>query len=153
VHVRDPGPSSDQPPREPLTEVTFRVPTPLIVIRFGVAAGVAVAALATGDRLSTIVGVLSGVAVGLLGLRDVLARDRLHADATGVDVVAGFARRRHLDWAEVEGLRVDDRLRLGMRSKLLEVDADAELHLFSRYDLGVEPSDALEDLLQVRGDR
>src|SRR6185312_9365987 len=43
------------------------------------------------------------VAVGLAvwGLRDLLAPVRLAADASGVTVIAGFARRRHLPWSAV----------------------------------------------------
>jgi hypothetical protein len=92
------------------------------------------------------------VAVGLTayGLRDVLAPVRLAADATGLDVTRGYAGRRHLDWSDVERVRVDERLRLGVRSQLLEIDADVELYLFSRFDLGTDPEDAAEAVLALR---
>jgi hypothetical protein len=152
VQVRDPG-LPEESPAEPPSEVTFRVPTGVMVIKFAGAAVVAVAALLTGDALAVLVGLATAVALGLLGLRDVLARDRLRADADGLDLVSGYAAKRHLEWGAVERLRVDDRLRLGVRSKLLEVDADEQLYLFSRFDLGIEPTDALAVLLQVRGNR
>jgi hypothetical protein len=73
------------------------------------------------------------VAVGLAGwaARDLVAPVRLAADAAGVALLTGFARRRWLAWAEVERVRVDTR----RRSRLLEVDAGDQLYLFSRYDL------------------
>jgi PH (Pleckstrin Homology) domain-containing protein len=152
VQVRDPG-LPDESSVEPPTEVTFRVPTAVMVIKFAGAALVAVAALFTGDALAVLVGLATAAALGLLALRDVLARDRLRADAGGLELVCGYAAKRHLDWDAVDRMRIDDRLRLGVRSRLLEVDADEQLYLFSRYDLGVEPTDALAALLQVRGDR
>ena len=72
-----------------------------------------------------------------------LGRDRLRADAGGVEVVAGLAGRRRLAWSELERIRVDERTRLGVRSDLLELDAGEEIYLFSRYDLGADPQDAL----------
>ena len=72
-----------------------------------------------------------GFGDGLAGwaLRDLIAPVRLAADADGVTVVTGFARRRrHLPWAQIERVRVDRRDRLGLRSEMLEIDAgDAPL--------------------------
>jgi hypothetical protein len=136
-----------------VSEVSFRVPTGVIVIKFGLAAVILAAALITGDRLAILVGVAAALALAVFGLRDVLARDRLRAGATGLDLVHGYRGRAHLDWADIEQLRVDQRLRFGVRTQLLEVDADAQLYLFSRYDLGVQPDEALRALVQARGDR
>ena len=155
MHVRDPG-NPDEPtgrPSESVSEVTFRVPTGVIVIKFGLAAVILTAALISGDRLAVLVGVAAALALSAFGLRDVLARDRLRADPKGVDLVHGYRGRAHLDWAEIEQLRIDERLRFGVRAQLLEVDADAQLYLFSRYDLGVQPDEALQALLQARGNR
>ena len=153
MHVRDPGNPDEEPDRLAVDEVTFRVPTGVIVIKFGLAAVILAAALITGDRLALLVGVAAAAGLAVFGLRDVLARDRLRADATGVDLVHGYRGRAHLDWSEIEALRIDERLRFGVRAQLLELDADAELYLFSRYDLGVQPDEALRALLQARGDR
>jgi hypothetical protein len=159
VHVRDPGQPDEEPerpaghPSGPASEVTFRVPTGVIVIKFGLAAVILAAALITGDRLAVLVGLAAALALAAFGLRDVLARDRLRADATGLDLVHGYRGRTHLDWAEIEHLRIDERQRFGVRAHLLEVDADAQLYLFSRYDLGVQPDEALRALVQARGDR
>jgi hypothetical protein len=49
----------------------------------------------------------------------------------------------------MERVRVDQRLRLGLRTDMLELDAGEELFLLSRYDLGAEPRDALAALRTV----
>jgi hypothetical protein len=149
VRVRDPGGQDAPPPPRP-AEVTFRVPTPVITAKLGLATVILAATGLAGDRLAAVTGLAAGAALAIFGVRDVLARDRLRADATGVDVVRGYSGRRHLDWEAIESLRVDERLRFGVRSQLLEVDADAELYLFSRYDLGVEPAQALAAITAVR---
>ena len=84
------------------------------------------------------------------GLRDVLARERLRADADGVVAVRGYSGRRHLAWAEIEAVRVDAHQRLGARTELLEIDTGPEIYQFSRYDLGTEPAEALSMLSAVR---
>lgn len=126
------------------------MPTGVPVAKAAVAAVLAVAALLTGERLAIFVGALAAVALVVFAVRDVLARERLRADRSGVDVVSGFASRRHLPWAEVEALRIDERLRLGVRSRLLEVDADAEIYQFGRHDLGVDPGEAIIAIIALR---
>jgi hypothetical protein len=76
------------------------------------------------------------VVAGLVGwaARDLVAPVRLAADGQGVTVVTGFARRTRLAWSQVDRIRVDVR----RRSRLLEVDADEQLYLFSRYDLDAD---------------
>jgi hypothetical protein len=97
--------------------------------------------------------VLAGIAaLGCLGLavRDLAAPVRLAADTEAVTVVTGFASKLTIPWPEVERLRVDVRHRLGRRTELLEIDTAEGLHLFSRYDLGVPPEEALEELRLIR---
>ena len=130
--------------------MSFRVPTRVPVVKAGLAALVRVAALASGEPLAVVVGGLAAAGLTAYGLRDVLAPVRLAADATGLEVTRGYASRRHLDWSDVERVHVDERLRLGVRSQLLEIDADLELYLFSRFDLGTDPEDALTAVLAVR---
>jgi hypothetical protein len=97
--------------------------------------------------------VLAGiVALGLLGwaLRDLVAPVRLAADPTGVTVISGFARHRHLAWSQIERVRVDRRERRGLRSEFLEIDAGDSLHLFSNHDLGVPPGEVADTLTALR---
>jgi Bacterial PH domain len=86
--------------------------------------------------------------VGLAGhaARDLVFPVRLRADKQGVTLVTGVARRRRLPWSQIEGVRVDERHRLGLRTELLEIDTGAELLFLSERDLGVPPAEALEVL-------
>jgi len=129
--------------------VYFRVSTGVIVGKFVVAALLAVIALTAGRGFSLWLGLVAGGLVAGYGLRDVLGRERLRASASGVRVVTGFARHREFAWSQLDRVRIDQRLRLGMRTDMLELDAGEELFLLSRYDLGAEPRDALAALREV----
>jgi len=61
-------------------------------------------------------------------------------------VIRGFAGRRQIPWAEVEAIRVDQRSRLGLSSRLLEVDTGETVHLFSGRELGADPADVAASL-------
>ncbi|MDI6099204.1 PH domain-containing protein [Actinoplanes sp. NEAU-A12] len=85
-------------------------------------------------------------------LRDLLIPVRLAADADGVTVLAGFARRRRLPWSQIETVRVETGTRRGLRSELLEIDAGDAVYLLSANQLGAIPEDvalALADLRTV----
>lgn len=97
-----------------------------------------------------VLAVAVAVALGAWALRDVVAPVRLAADSEGITVVAGFARRRRLPWAQIEQVRLDRRERLGVTSEMLEVDAEDALFLFSMHDLGADPHDVLAELEQLR---
>src|SRR4051812_12030323 len=148
VELRDPAmpeePATPRPaqeperPAEPVAEARWRVDGRLTGAR---AAGMlifAVAAVAArADPLGLALCVLAAAALLVYTARDVLAPVRLAADAEGVTVVAGFARRVRLPWDQIDRVRVDRRRRLGTTAELLEIDAGDALHLFSSYDLGV----------------
>ena len=123
----------------PVTKGLGAVAVPVLVFAFG--------------RQDPVQWVLAGaIAAGLLGwaLRDVVAPVRLAADAQGVTVIEGFARRRRLSWAEIERVRVDRRDRLGIATELLELDADEALYLYSQHDLGGDPHEVLVVLDEFR---
>ena len=63
---------------------------------------------------------------------------------------AGFARRRHLPWAQIERVRVDCRTRRGLRSELLELDAGESIYLFSAHELGAMPEEVAAALADLR---
>jgi hypothetical protein len=126
---------------------------PVIPVTKGLAAiAVLVLVLAFGQgdpvRWTLACAVAAGLTVWML--RDLIAPIRLAADAEGVTVVEGFARRRRLGWAEIERVRVDRRERLGLSAELLEIDADDALHLFSMHDLGADPHEVLVTLEEFR---
>jgi hypothetical protein len=159
----DDGPSSDGPHDRdgggpapgvhhgPDGSVYFRVRTGVIVGKFAVSALLVLIAVTAGQGFSFWLGLVAAGLVAGYGLRDVLGRERLRADATGVRIGSGFAGHRELDWSQVERVRVDNRLRFGLRTDMLELDAGEQLFLLSRYDLGAEPRDAFEALEAVRG--
>jgi hypothetical protein len=91
-------------------------------------------------------------ALGLLAwaVRDVVAPVRLAADAEGLTVVVGYARRRHLPWNQIERVHLDRRQRLGISTELLEIDAGDAIHQFSALDLGAEPGDVAAALTALR---
>lgn len=83
-------------------------------------------------------------------VRDLIAPVRLAADAEGITVIAGYARRRRLPWEQIAAVRLDDRDRLGVRNEMVEIDADDALYLFSIHDLGAEPREVLAVLAQLQ---
>jgi hypothetical protein len=119
-------------------ERSWRVPVAQVVLKAGAAApflllaGIATAGLAA------------------LALRDVLAPVRVAADAEGVTVVTGFAGRRRLPWPAVTALRVDERQRLLLHTRLLEIETEGDLHLFSAFDLGEDVRDVAAELERLR---
>jgi hypothetical protein len=92
------------------------------------------------------------VAAGLLGwaARDLIAPVRLSADTSGITMVVGYLRRRHVAWPQVERVRVDRRVRLGLRNPLLEIDTGDSLHLFSMHELGADPEEVAGALNALR---
>jgi hypothetical protein len=92
------------------------------------------------------------VAAGLLGwaARDLIAPVRLSADTSGITMVVGYLRRRHVAWPQVERVRVDRRERRGLRNQLLEIDTGDSLHLFSANELGADPEDVAGALNALR---
>lgn len=94
----------------------------------------------------------AAVAAGLVvwAARDLLLPVRLAADAEGITVVAGFARRRRLPWSQIETVRVDSTVRRGLRSELLEIDAGDAIYLLSASQLGAMPEDVALELADLR---
>ncbi|MFK3982464.1 PH domain-containing protein [Micromonospora sp. NPDC050397] len=102
--------------------------------------------LGAGDPVPIGATVLAAAVLLGWAVRDLVAPVRLTVDPTGVTVVRGFAGRRHLDWGRIERIVVDDRPRLGLRTRTLELDAGDSLHFFSRHDLDAEPGEVAEIL-------
>ena len=141
-------------PRRPVTEVRFLSDRRFMWVKFVVAAIFVATPLVAGSSVTGIViGFIVAAGLATYGLRDVLAPVRLAADADGVTVVSGFAGQRRLAWDDIERVRLDERSRYGGRRALLEIDEGESLHFFSRYDLGMPPTEALDLVLEVRGAR
>ncbi|MEU4419131.1 PH domain-containing protein [Actinoplanes sp. NPDC024001] len=124
---------------------------PISKLMGAVAILVLAAAFAEGDPVRWVLGGV--VAAGLLAwaLRDLFFPVRLAADAAGVTVLTGLARRRHLPWPQIERVRVERTVRRGLRSELLEVDAGDAIYQFGAHDLGALPEDVAARLGELRG--
>jgi Bacterial PH domain len=131
------------------TEISFRVPTRVIVAKFAVALLLLALTLAFAVHEQVPIGVVATLAFAAYAARDVVARERLRADSDGIVAARGYAGRRRLDWSEVQRFTVDSHLRLGARTETLELDAGEEIFLFGWSDLGMAPEQALTALEEI----
>jgi small-conductance mechanosensitive channel len=97
-----------------------------------------IALLLAGDPAGRL---LAGVAAVLLVayvVGDLVFSPRVVASAAGVVVNTPLTRTR-LGWSQIEDVRTDDRLRFGLRSTTLEIDAGSVLAVLSRRSIGTDP--------------
>ncbi|MEU5878913.1 PH domain-containing protein [Spirillospora sp. NPDC047279] len=132
-------------------ERRWRVPPPQTALKCAVAAVcVVLALLSLDDRQMVFLAGVAAIGAGALALRDLLAPVRLRADAEGVTVISGYARHRHVPWPEVTAIRVDERQRLLLHTRLLEIETADDLHLLSAFDLGTDVRDVEAELTALR---
>lgn len=114
-------------------------PEPWTTVLAGVAAvlGLVLTVLAS-DPPSRVIFALATVITGAYAVGDLVFAPRLAADAGGLRIRTP-ATRADLRWDEITHVRADSRLRLGLRSTTLEVDAGSVLVVFSRRSLGADP--------------
>ncbi|WP_207401135.1 PH domain-containing protein [Actinomadura roseirufa] len=133
------------------TSARWRVPVKQVVAKCAAAVVVAVlAAASTGDVQRLLLAGVAAAGLAALALRDLLAPVRVAADREGVTVVAGYAGHRRVPWAEVTAIRVDERRRLLLHTRILEIETATGLHLFSGFDLGADVHDVAEALYRLR---
>jgi hypothetical protein len=116
--------------------------------RFTTIAAVALAAavgggLLVGDAPGRVLLGTAAVVLGAYVFADLLFRPRLVVSPAGVVINSPLTRVR-LAWPQIEAVRTDVRLRLGLRSTTLEIDAGETLAVFSRRTLGRDPAEAAE---------
>ncbi|GIJ47287.1 hypothetical protein Val02_41730 [Virgisporangium aliadipatigenens] len=153
-----PGPDFLPPstmPDEPVdldAPVEWRVNPGVAWTKAAGAAAFAMLAVALGrtDRGALFMLALGAVVLGLIAARDLLVPVRVAADPTGVTVATGFAGRRHIEWSEVEAVRVDERARLGIRNQLLELDTGEQIYLYGERELGAPCAEVAARLEQFR---
>jgi hypothetical protein len=155
VQIRPGAPEPDEPDDSfdataqaaPLTSATWRIDRVMIAVKMiGIIAFAALPQVFETNTVSRWFGIAIAVALAVYLARDLLASVRLAADPDGVTVIHGFAGHRRIAWSDVDRIRVDQRRRSGF----LEIETEHTLHLFSRYDLGMTPDQALEMLTQIR---
>ncbi|WP_260194368.1 PH domain-containing protein [Actinophytocola gossypii] len=136
----------------PQAALTWAPKVELTVLAWVLAAAAAVVAVFTDDPPGRVL--LGAVALFLAaaGLFGALARPRLAAGPAGV-TVRGPTGSRSWSWAEVNVRLVRTR-RLGRDVSSLELDAEnAEvpaLVVLGRLDLGADPEDVVDALLELR---
>ena len=123
---------------------------PIAKLLGAVALVVLVVAFGREDPVQWFIAVVVAAALTGWAVRDLIAPVRLSADTSGVTMVVGFVRRRHVAWPQIERVRVDHRERMGLRNRLLEIDAGDSLHLFSLHELGADPEEVAESLNALR---
>jgi hypothetical protein len=92
----------------------------------------------------------AAIGLAVLAVRDMVLPVRLAADREGITVVRGFAGREHIPWGDIEEIRLYDSRRLGLRSRLLEIDTGDSLRLLSTHDLGAPADDVERQLRDLR---
>ncbi|MEU5852987.1 PH domain-containing protein [Saccharopolyspora shandongensis] len=97
------------------------------------------------DRLFIGVLVLALAAVSAHGS---ICRPRLRADVEGI-TVRTLLGRQHWAWPAVT-IRVRQDRRLGRTVRTLELDADPQLIVLTRLDLGTDPQDVADELHGLR---
>lgn len=146
---------SDSGP-DPSTSDThaWRVPIKMTVLKgVGAVVFLVAAIIFGGDPTRLVLALLVAGLLGGFALRDILAPVRLAADVGGVTIVSGFARRRRLEWADIERVRLDSRRHWGRRTELVEIDTGESLHLFSAAELGAPCDEVVETLVRLRTGR
>lgn len=123
----------------PITKLLGAMALVVLVVAFG-----------RDDPVRWFLAIVAAAALTGWAARDLIAPVRLSADTSGVTLVVGFARSRHVAWPQIERVRVDRRERLGLRSELLEIDAGDSLHLFSVHELGTDPEEVAQALNTLR---
>jgi hypothetical protein len=95
-----------------------------------------------------ILGIAAALLAGLAGT-DLLVVPRLAVSAEGVTVRTLSVRRR-LPWGRIDSIRLDERSRLGLSSRTLEIDAGDVLIVLGRHSLGADPRDVYPLVLALQ---
>jgi hypothetical protein len=104
----------------------------------GGAIGAILALLITDDPGGRLIAAIAALVLAAYVVSDLVFSPRLVASAAGIVVNAPLTRVR-LGWDQVDEIRADTRLRHGLRSTTLEIDAGPVLAVLSRRALGAEP--------------
>jgi hypothetical protein len=128
--------------RRPRAEARFVPDRRYTALASGGALGALAALVLTSDPAGRL---LFGVAIALLlgyVVSDLIFSPRLLVSRAGLVVNTPLNRAR-LDWADVTDIRVETRIRRGLRSTTLEIEYGDQLVVLSRRALGTEPMHAI----------
>ena len=103
----------------------------------------AVLAIADGDPAGRLLMGATAAVLATVAAGDLVFAPRLIADAAGLQLRTPSVRTA-VAWAQVERFELDERNRLGLTSRTLEIDAGDVLVVLSRHALGTDPRSAYE---------
>jgi hypothetical protein len=106
------------------------------------AVAAAIAAIVVTDPEGRLLAGVAALALLAYTVSDLLFWPRLVASTEGL-TVRSPAARVSLSWTDVEAVRVDERSRLGLANRALEIDSGGHLIVLSRRALGADPRDVL----------
>lgn len=129
----------------------WRVPPGHVAVKCAAAAAVtALIVLYSHDPQFLFLAAAAAIGLNALALRDLVAPVRLAAGGEGLTVVTGYAGHRRIAWDEVTAIRVDERRRLLLHTRMLEIETADDLHLLSAFDLGADVHDVADELYRLR---
>lgn len=114
----------------------------------GAVAAVVALALA-GDPPGRVLAAVALVVLLTYVVSDLVFSPRLVATTEGL-VVRSPLVRATVPWSEVEDVRADTRIRLGLRSTTLEIDAGQTLVVLSGRALGADPAEVADLVRALR---
>jgi hypothetical protein len=115
-----------------------------LTVLAGVGAVIAgVVALIGNDAAGRLLSAVAALVLVLYLASDLAFRPRLVLDAAELRICTPTTRAA-LPWPAVDDVRVDVRLRFGLRATTLEIDAGETLVVFSRRALGVDPAEVAD---------
>lgn len=110
----------------------------LIALYAGLGAVAVAVAVLSDDPAGRLLAAAAAAVLAAYTITDLAFWPRLVASGTGLRIRTP-ATRATLPWSQVDAVRVDERTRLGLMSRTLEIDAGALLIVFSRRALGDDP--------------
>jgi hypothetical protein len=111
--------------------------------------GALIAVAFTPDAAGRLLAGAAAFVLAVYVVSDLVFSPRVVATPEGVVINSPFTRAR-LSWPDIEDVRADSRLRLGLRSTTLEIDAGSTLVAFSRRAIGTDPLLAAEVIQAFR---
>ena len=132
-----------------LPRLRFGPSAPLAWVAAAAAVICAGIAIFGGDPAGRLILGIAAVLLAGLGAADLLVVPRLAVSAEGV-TVRTLSVRRQLPWGRIESIRLDERSRLGLSSRTLEIDAGDVLIVLGRHSLGADPRDVYPLVLALQ---
>lgn len=142
----------DDPPRGAGASCRFGPDRRLAAVWAALAVIAAALAAFDSDGPGRVLAVIAALLLAAYAVTDVAFWPRLIADRSGLTIRTPTTRAT-LHWSEVDDVHVDERSRLGLMSRTLEIDSGDLLVVLSRRTLGADPETVVELLNAFRHGR